>query len=550
MSSQPGAGPPSPSPVGGEASTKKKKSRSKKEKKQKIEISLWINSTKYEYGVKCTFCTKIAAVCHCPECTDFYCSSCDATAHATKKRKDHKRSTLSKLDLAHAAGLVTRAVRRYGHVLLIQRRCRELFKRFFDRTTLNYYYYNPIYNTTSWRKPYCLRKLEFAPYMSPPYAASKCQNLYYLWRAREKVRQQIAIQYRKIFDRRGGNFYYAYNGPSKLLPKANWAKPKFLGKRSFPKDILPIYTRDVACIIIQRKWRGILMRQFLRALVRATHDEVWDPVRGRFNYYHREAETLHQEKPRLLGKEPWDPNRVHDWDVDRVSLFLRRIGLKQYVTIFKNYNVDGKALILLDEEDYENLYVTNRVHIRKIQVEVTRIYKPSGPALHMSTDHAARREKIRRQKMYHAAAVMAQKHFRMFSAKCRVAVLREVRRIQEEEERTRKRILNSNLWYTDNEDLPVRKTEVALGWVEKEGLKLPPIKNFGRNRDYLSHQGWGRKGNGLKKDWLPAQAAVLDKKFEGDSHFSKVYIDKLHINGYDEKRMHLFKLNQPALQSL
>lgn len=84
----------------------------------------------------------------------------------------------------------------------------------------------------------------------------------------------------------------------------NHAKRTFivtLGKRSFPKDILPIYTRDVACIIIQRKWRGILMRQFLRALVRATHDEVWDPVRGRFNYYHREAETLHQEKPRLLG---------------------------------------------------------------------------------------------------------------------------------------------------------------------------------------------------------------------------------------------------------
>lgn len=73
------------------------------------------------------------------------------------------------------------------------------------------------------------------------------------------------------------------------------------GKRSFPKDLLPIYTRDVACIIIQRKWRAILMRQFLRALVRAQHDEVWDPVKGRFNYYHRESEVLHQEKPKLLG---------------------------------------------------------------------------------------------------------------------------------------------------------------------------------------------------------------------------------------------------------
>lgn len=73
------------------------------------------------------------------------------------------------------------------------------------------------------------------------------------------------------------------------------------GKRSFPKDILPIYTRDVACIIIQRKWRAILMRQFLRALVRAQFDEVWDPVKGRFNYYHRDGETLYQDKPKLLG---------------------------------------------------------------------------------------------------------------------------------------------------------------------------------------------------------------------------------------------------------
>jgi hypothetical protein len=38
------------------------------------------------------------------------------------------------------------------------------------------------------------------------------------------------------------------------------------------------------------------------------------------------------------------------------------------VTIFRNYGVDGRALILLDEEDFENLYITNRVHIRKIQV--------------------------------------------------------------------------------------------------------------------------------------------------------------------------------------
>lgn len=175
-------------------------------------------------------------------------------------------------------------------------------------------------------------------------------------------------------------------------------------------------------------------------------------------------------------------------------------------------------------------------------MEINRIYKRSGPALHMSEDHAARREKIRRQKMYHAAAIMAQKHFRIFSARRKVAVMREVKRIQEEEEALRLRILNSNIWYSDNEKLPVRDTAVAVGWTEsKDGIKLPPIKQFGRNRDYLSHKGWGRRADGLKRDWAPAPAAQLDKAFSGDAHCTKVYIDKLHINGYDEKRMLKFQ---------
>jgi hypothetical protein len=62
------------------------------------------------------------------------------------------------------------------------------------------------------------------------------------------------------------------------------------------------------------------MRQFLRALVRAAYDEVWDPVMGRFNYYHVETELLYVDKPKLLRTEPWDPNRIPDWTIDRVSV--------------------------------------------------------------------------------------------------------------------------------------------------------------------------------------------------------------------------------------
>jgi hypothetical protein len=207
----------------------KKRSQKKEAIKQKVEISLWICSVKYEYGILCTFCTKNKAFCYCPDCKDFYCGTCDNTAHLTKKRKDHIRSTLSTLTLNKAAGFVIRAVRFFGHLRTLQKKCRLVFKRHLDKKSLNYYYYNPVYGTVSWRKPFCLRKNELFPFMEKNYAASKCQNLYYLWLSRVEIRKQLALQYRKIFDRRSGNFYYTYNGLSKLVSKQSWKKPHFYG---------------------------------------------------------------------------------------------------------------------------------------------------------------------------------------------------------------------------------------------------------------------------------------------------------------------------------
>lgn len=392
--------------------------------------------------------------------------------------------------------------------------------------------------TVSWKKPYCLRKLDLFPYMQPDYAASKCQNLYYLWLARVKSRAEIVAQYKKIFDRITQRFYYAFNGPSNLLPRSSWIKPRLLGKRSFPKDLRPVYTNDVAALIIQRKWRTLLMYQFLRALCRACHDEVWDPVVGRFNYYNRDHEVLHQEKPKILRGEHWDPNRISDWSIDEVSLFMRRIGLKQYKETMRSYQVDGNALVLLDDEDYENMGITNRVAIRKIRVEIDRIFRPVRPIV-KSEEHEARREKIRRHKMFMASALKIQRQFRRYKAQKEVRMLREIRRLKRAEERLNNRIEATNIWWTENNKMQVKKPgEAAM--LSSTGVKLPPIKSFGRRRDYLSHKGWGHRGNDLKGTWLPSLAAVMDKNFMGDTHPTLIFSEKLRIKGYDEKRLQKF----------
>merc|ERR1712179_346636 len=99
---------------------------------------------------------------------------------------------------------------------------------------------------------------------------------------------------------------------------------------------------------IQRKWRTLLIRAYLQGLCRGSMDEIWDPVTGSYNYYHRDAMYLYKEKPKLMRNEPWEPNRIPDWTVDRVVLFLRRVGLKRFVDQFQQYEVDGSALLVLN----------------------------------------------------------------------------------------------------------------------------------------------------------------------------------------------------------
>lgn len=200
--------------------------------------------------------------------------------------------------------------------------------------------------------------------------------------------------------------------------------------------------------------------------------------------------------------------------------------------------MDGNALVLLDDEDYENMGVTNRIAIRKIRVEIDRIYRPVRPVV-MSEEHEARREKIRRHKMFMAAALKIQRQFRRYRAQKEAQMIREINRLKRAEQRLNKRIEATNIWWTENEKMQVKKPgEAAL--ISSTGVKLPPLKTFGRRRDYLSYKGWGRRGNDLKGTWLPSLAAVLDKNFMGDTHPTLIFSEKLRVKGYDEKRLKKF----------
>jgi hypothetical protein len=184
------------------------------------------------------------------------------------------------------------------------------------------------------------------------------------------------------------------------------------------------------------------------------------------------------------------------------------------------------------------MVITSRIHRKKIRIELEKVFK-SFKKISMTETHSQRREKIRRQKMFHAAAILIQKQFRRYRAQKELKMCREIARLKIVEFHLNKRIEASGIWWSDNSQLPSKKM-AELPLISSTGLKLPPIKTFGRRKDYFSFRGWGRRGNDLQGNWKVTEAATMDKHFMGDSHATSVFTNKLQTNGYNEKRLGSF----------
>jgi hypothetical protein len=218
----------------------------------------------------------------------------------------------------------------------------------------------------------------------------------------------------------------------------------------------------VASIVIQRKWRATLVKAFLVALCRVTYKQVWDPVSGKHKYEHKHTKELSSEPPILLHGHPFDPNDIPNWKMERVVLFIRRIGLKQYAERFEEYGVNGNALLQLDMEDYHNMEIFNKVHITKIKVEMTRIFNPKNSKLVMNHEIEARREKIRKAKLFKYAAQFIQRVYRGYQARLNVWNTKEVRRINIIELQREKDLESSQLWWMERLEQDVRGPSRAV----------------------------------------------------------------------------------------
>jgi len=274
----------------------------------------------------------------------------------------------------------------------------------------------------------------------------------------------------------------------------------------YNNDCKIVFTEDLAALRIQFAFRTMKAKQFMRVLVRTFFKYCYDPITGK--KYYRNTVNGHSmwRKPRMLGKEQWDPSDVREWGVDEVAYFFRRMGFKKfgYVDSIRNYRVDGKLLLTFEWEDYNYMGMVQSMHIKQTLLQLHRRewYKTHKD----HPDDIARRDRLRRHHNVDAAARLLQRKYRQRYARAKIRMFHEIVRVQKQKDEAEKQLREGQYWW------PQRVRDYS-------GVDRTVKWQHGKRRLQLGVQGWGQYVGG---EWVEGREGM------NDEHCSRYYTKKLN----------------------
>lgn len=141
-------------------------------------------------------------------------------------------------------------------------------------------------------------------------------------------------------------------------------------------------------------------------------------------------------------------------------------------------------LLKLDEEDFDNLNVTSSIHMKKIVVELDRLF-PLRDRVELEEDehHYIKRERMRNEKRKDYAACMIQKAFREFQGRRSIEKFKMVIRVTNSCQALAGRVVASNGWWTDK-DIPSKNMDIMSYISENK----EDFSKKGHNHELLSKE--------------------------------------------------------------
>mmetsp|Transcript_923 Transcript_923/g.920 ORF Transcript_923/g.920 Transcript_923/m.920 type:complete len:505 (-) Transcript_923:48-1562(-) len=263
----------------------------------------------------------------------------------------------------NAALIIQCLARQYIAYKKVQYISSKAWKRVFDPKIKGYFWYNKITGVSSWKLPPLLTLYTKEDHL----AAIQIERIVRGFIARRRVRRIAQNKYSKYYDSKQDKFYYF----NQTTNETSWTASQWLLKQN-----LPLPPED------QALYESMQRIKELEAKLREKEQEIKDVRQKRFEELEVEVvkDKLRSVKALKRGKN------MDEWTTDELAAFFTELKMEQYCQFLYSNKVDGLLFINLAEAEWADMGITNRFHIRKLQLILTQ-YKAR---------YERKREKIRR----------------------------------------------------------------------------------------------------------------------------------------------------------
>ncbi len=267
--------------------------------------------------------------------------------------------------------------------------------------------------------------------LTPPEAAFKIQSLFQCWRAHQTVVQLIQSQFIKIYSIDTGRYVYKYVGRQKesingdkhcVLSRLAPSEP--LNRKPFNLgsiDLKVHFTKELAICRVQLFARYCFNIKHTRRIARQQWRRIIEPISGKQFFFHPRTGIKSWMKPKVFGRERWDPMDIRLWTLEDVQFYFRKLQLRRFGVLeeVKRHKIDGELLLLLEEGDLSLLGVPDS-HMKRVLNDIKRI---DQNLLIFDLSLLRRRDRFRGHHQILQAAVIIQRNFRRFNAEYKFSKL-------------------------------------------------------------------------------------------------------------------------------